>query len=332
MPQAVIEQRRVGRSNLSIGRLGLGCVTFGREIDEPTSRQVLDYAVEKGVTFLDSAEAYGGGNAKAGRQKAYGIDDVREATTEMHSSEKILGRWLRDRKCRDRLVICTKVSSGTQPDNVRKCVGESLERLGIDCIDIYKLHSPNPQVPIAETLGALDEQVRKGRVKAIGGSNFNAAQLRECLDASVKHGYARFEITQPPYSLADRAIEAELLPLCRREQVAVSSYSPLAAGFLAGKYTPDRTKFPKGTRFDISPGHADVYFSDRNFRVVEHLRRKAAEMNMPMVRLAMAWVIANPDVTCVLFGARNTGQIDNALEALRMGISPQLYQEMSAWG
>ena len=108
-------------------------------------------------------------------------------------------------------------------------------------------------------------------------------------------------------------------------------YSPLAAGFLTGKYTPDRSQFPKGARFDLSPGHADIYFNDHNFRVVEHLRKKAEEMGLPMVRLAMAWAMTHPDVTATLIGARTTAHIDNALLAAEMGLAPELRKTMSSW-
>ncbi len=333
MPQTTLEQRPIGRTDLTTSVIGLGCVTFGREIDEEQSFGILDYAVENGITFLDTAEAYGGGNSQVGRKATYGVDDQREVSTEMASSEKIIGRWLKKRGNRGPLVICSKVSSGASPDNIRKQVDASLEHLGVDCIDVYKIHSPDDQVPIAESLDALNEQINAGKIKVIGGSNYNAAQLRESLDTSASKGYARFEITQPPYSLADRSFESEELPLCAREQVAVTSYSPLAAGFMSGKYTftEDRHSFPKGTRFDISPGHADIYFNDHNFRMLDLLRAKADELGVPMVRLAMAWVMANPAVTAVLVGARKFEHIDNALLACDMKIEQGLRDEMSAW-
>ena len=322
-------QKTVGRTDLAITSIGLGCVTFGREIDEDTSTLVLDYALEKGITFFDTAEGYGGGNSQESR-RATGIDDQREVTTEMSSSEQILGRWLKKRGCGDQIVLCTKVSSGNRPDNIRKQVAASLDRLGVTCIDIYKLHKWEDDVPIDETLDALNEQVQAGAIKVIGCSNFSVEHLQASLDAG-RDGQSRFEITQPPYNLADRSAEAHMFDLCRREQIAVTPYSPLAAGFLAGKYTPDRSQFPKGTRFDIAPAHADVYFSDRNFRIVEQLREKAKALDIPMVRLAMAWAMAHPDITAVLVGARKREHIDNALSAAEMGLDASLRDEMSAW-
>ncbi|MAE65660.1 MAG: hypothetical protein CMJ18_15435 [Phycisphaeraceae bacterium] len=328
-----MEQRSIGRTDLVTSRIGMGCVTFGREIDETTSFRILDHAVGQGITFLDSSEAYGGGNSQAGRRSLYDVDDQREVTTEMHSSEMILGRWLRRTGAGSDLVICTKVASGATPDNIRRQVQASLDRLGVDRIDVYKIHNPDPNVPIAESLDALNGEVEAGRITAIGCSNVSADQMAEALEASRSHGFARFEITQPPYSLADRRAEDGLLDLCAREEIAVTAYSPLAAGFLAGKYAPtnDRQHFPKGSRFDISPAHADVYFSDHNFEVVDRLRRKAEELDQPMVRLAMAWALTQPQVTAVLVGARKLDHVDNAIEALEMGMDESLREEMSAW-
>jgi aryl-alcohol dehydrogenase-like predicted oxidoreductase len=259
------------------------------------------------------------------------VDDVRETSDIMGSSEIIIGKWMKTRGCRDEVLICSKVSSGNRPENIARALRVSLERLQVDCVDIYELHSPDETVPIAESLAALDEEVRAGRIGTVGCSNFNAAQLREALDASARDGCARFEVVQPPYNLADPGAQDELFPLCRREEVAITSYSPLAAGFLAGKYTPDRNAFPEGSRFDVIPGHADIYFNDRNFRNVERLRALADTRGLPMVRMAMAWAMGHPDITSVLVGARHTGHLDNAIAALALTADTELRDEMSSW-
>ena len=326
-----MEHRKLGRTDTSISFIGLGCVTFGREIDEEGSVAILDYAVENGLDWLDTAEAYGGGNARTYRREVLKVDDVRETSDVMGSSEIIIGKWMKARGCRDDVVICSKVSSGNKPENIARALQVSLERLQVDCVDIYELHSPDETVPIDESLAVLDEAVAAGSVKTVGCSNFNAAQLQEALDAAARHGYTRFEVVQPPYNLADPGAQDELFPLCRREEVGVTSYSPLAAGFLAGKYTPDRNAFPRGSRFDVIPGHADIYFNDRNFRNVERLRARADSRGLPMVRMAMAWAMGHPDITSVIVGARHTGHLDNAFEALALREDGELREEMSGW-
>ncbi len=326
-----MEHRKLGRTGMSLSFIGLGCVTFGREIDEDTSTAMLDYAVEKGMNWLDTAEAYGGGNARSYRRDVLKVDDIRETSDIMGSSEIIIGNWMKARGCRDDVLICSKVSSGNKPDNIARALQDSLDRLQVDSVDLYELHSPDEKVPIGESLAALDEQVSAGRIRNVGCSNFSASQLGEALDASAERGYARFEAIQPPYNLADPGAQDELLPLCRREEVGVTTYSPLAAGFLAGKYTPDRNAFPKGSRFDVIPGHADIYFNDRNFRNVDRLRALADTLGLPMVRLAMAWVMGHPDITSVIVGARNTGHIDNAMDALALGMDTGLRDDMSSW-
>ena len=304
-----MEQRPLGTTGRTVSAVGLGTVTFGREIDEDTSFKVMDHAFEKGINFFDTAEGYASGG-----------------------SESIVGRWMRQRGVRDDIVLCTKVGSGGGADNVAGALGRSLERLDTGHVDIYKMHGPDPDTPIAETLAAMTAQVDAGKVKAIGCSNYSADQLREALDASAAGGHRRFEVLQPPYSLAHRDAEEELFPLCRREQIGVTSFSPLGAGFLAGKYTADRATIPPGSRFDVIPGHIDIYFSDRNFQIVELLRAKAEELGMPMVSLAMAYAVTQPDITSVLVGARTTAHIDNALAAYESGLDPELRAEMSAWG
>lgn len=326
-----MEHRKLGRTDTSISFIGLGCVTFGREIDEDASVAILDDAVERGIDWLDTAEAYGGGNARTYRRDVLKVDDVRETSDIMGSSEIIIGKWMKARGCRDDVVICSKVSSGNRPENIARALRVSLERLQVDCVDIYELHSPDETVLITESLAALDEEVRAGRIGTVGCSNFNAAQLREALDASAREGYARFEVVQPPYNLADPGAQDELFPLCRREEVGITSYSPLAAGFLAGKYTPDRNAFPQGSRFDVIPGHADIYFNDRNFRNVERLRALADTRGLPMVRVAMAWSMGHPDITSVLVGARHAGHLDNAFDALALKADRELRDEMSSW-
>jgi aryl-alcohol dehydrogenase-like predicted oxidoreductase len=327
-----LEQKPLGRTGKMIPVIALGCVTFGREIDEDDSYRVMDYAVEKGLTMFDTAEAYGGGQSRLTRKQTLDIDDRREKTGEMHSSERIVGRWMRKRGSRDDITLITKFYTGGGAENVHRALEASLDRLGTDHVEIYKLHRPFPDVPVDETLGALAEEVEAGRAGVIGCSQHSAAQLREALDVSAARGYPRYEIVQPGYNLATHDDDQDLLPLCIKEELSVTPFSPMAAGFLTGKYTPDRADIPEGTRFHIMPAHADIYFNDRNFRIVDRLREKAVELGIPMARLAMAWTMTHPAITAVLVGAREPAHIDNALAAYEMGLDPALRAEMSTWG
>lgn len=327
-----LERRPLGRTGRTIPVLALGCVTFGREIGEEDSYRVMDYAIEKGLNFFDTAEGYGGGNSRTVRRDSLGIDDEREKTGEMHSSEMVVGRWLRKTGVRNDITLMTKFNSGGTAENVHRALRDSLERLGTDHVDIYKLHRPYPETPMDETLGALAEEVSEGRAEVIGCSQHSGDQLREALEISRTRGWPRFEITQPGYNLGMRDDENDMLPFCIKEGIAVTPFSPIGAGFFTGKYTPNRADIPKGTRFDIMPQHANIYFNDRNFRIVDRLRSKAAELGVPMTRLAMAWTMSNPAITTILVGAREPAHIDNALEAYKMGMDEDLRAEMSAWG
>ena len=315
-----LEQRPIGNSGVNISAIGLGCVTFGREIDQDTAFTIMDYALEKGITFFDTAEGYASGEMP---------------------SETVLGNWMKSRGTRDEITICTKVSIDGTAKGVAHAAQQSQERLGTDHVEIYKAHNTFPAVSREELLESLNGLVTSGFTKVIGGSNYKTEQLKEVLAVSDANGWARFQIMQPPYSMARSLHEGhtdrpeaheQLFPLCVEEGVAITPYSPLGAGFLAGKYTPDRAQFPQGTRFDVMPGHADIYFNATNFAMVEKLRAKAEETGMPMVKLAMAWAMYNTMVTSVLAGARRPDHLDNAIEAFEMALSDELYDEMSSWG
>lgn len=327
-----MEQRPLGSTGLTVSHIGLGSATFGREINQDEAFRILDYAVEHGVTLLDTAEGYGGGQAREYRKKHLGVDDTREVSHEMYSSEKIIGRWLTSRNCRKDVVLMTKVSTNHTREHVREALTASLERLQTDYTDIYLYHSYDEGTPVDEAVAAMNEVVRSGHVRVGGCSNYSGEQLTAAVEYAERNGMARFGALENSYSLAAREIETDAMPVCRKFGVGVVAYSPLGAGFLAGKYTPDRTALPKGTRFDVIPGHVDVYFSDRNFRVVEQLHAMAARVNVPPLRLAMGWVLQSPDVANVLIGARTTAHIDNALEAKSMEFPTHWMEEMNAFG
>lgn len=322
-----LQRTSIGTNGVTIPRIGLGCATFGREVDEAQSFRLLDYAFERGITLLDTAEAYGGGQARQYRRQYLGIEDVREATGEMHSSEKIIGRWLASRNLRKDIVLQTKVTSCFTP--VSEALDRSLERLQTDYVDIYLLHKYAPETPLDVSVLAMDAVVRAQKARSIGCSNFTANQLHAYIKYARENDLARFEVVQSVYNLARREIELDLIPLCKQEHIAITSYSPLGAGFLAGKYQID-APLPKGSRFDVIPGHVDEYFNARSFNLVGSLRELSDRSGISMTRLAMSWVFSNQAVQCVLIGARTTAHIDNAIQSLE-GLPGLLLDEMDKW-
>jgi aryl-alcohol dehydrogenase-like predicted oxidoreductase len=313
----------LGSTGLSVPRISLGCVTFGREIDQEQSFRIMDYAVEHGITLFDTAEAYGPAEARESRRKLTGVADDRGAKAESHASERIIGRWLKSRNCRKGVILQTKVSPPLTAEHIPEALTGSLERLQTDCVDIYMFHNSDSQTPMHQSLGAMAAMRSAGKIRFVGASNFSAEQLREAM--------GQVEAVQLIYNLAIRGIEADLLPLCRQQDVGVQTYSPLGAGFLTGKYTAGMQKLPEGSRFDLKPGHARIYFSEKNFRIVDRLRGMSQRTGLPMARLAMGWVLHRADVATVLVGARTTEHLHNALEAMEMEMAGEWVQEMDEW-
>jgi 1-deoxyxylulose-5-phosphate synthase len=318
---------QIGATTFYTGKLGLGCVTFGREIDEEESYRIMDNALENGITLFDTAESYGGGESRLYRRERMGTDDIREATGELHSSEKVIGRWLKRTGCRNQIILQTKISSKFTRSGVARSIEASLERLQTDSIDFYLLHRFESAVPLEETLDPIAAAIHRRKIAAMGCSNFNLDQLRQAWEVARRFGI-RMEMAQPLYNLVAREIEGDFLAFCKSERIAVVPYSPLGAGFLSGKYVSGQA-FPKGSRFDVKPGHADIYFSERNFRILARLDALSQRTGIPMVRLAMGWVLRNQDLTAVLVGARSTAHLDNGLEALRLEFPAEWAAELT---
>lgn len=269
----------------------MGCVTFGREIDAQTSLLIMDHAFERGITLFDTAEAYGQG-----------------------ASETVLGEWLRSRNLRDQIVLASKITGTLTRQRILSSADASLKRLQTDRIDLLQTHVWDDSTPLEETLEALTTLVRQGKVRHVGCSNYSAPQLSAALALSDQAGLSRMVSVQPPYNLIQRETESDLLPLCNSENIGVISYSPLAAGFLTGKYRPGEA-VPQGTRFDVIPGHQDIYFTKHGYQVLEHLDAQFKDTGTPHVQQALSWVLQQPGITSVLIGARNVSHVAQALAA-----------------
>jgi aryl-alcohol dehydrogenase-like predicted oxidoreductase len=284
-----MEYRRLGQSDLSVSSIGMGCVTFGREVDPQSSLVIMDHAFEQGITLFDTAEAYAQG-----------------------ASERVVGEWMKTRQARDKCVLATKISGQLTRHRIVASAEASLKRLQTDRIDLLQTHVWDESTPLEETLRALTTLVQQGKVRHIGCSNYSATQLTTALALSNTAGVSRLVSVQPPYNLVQRNIEADLLPLCAAENIGVISYSPLAAGFLTGKYRQGAA-IPSGTRFDVIPGHQDIYFTAHGYQVLEKLDAESQATGQSHVQLALSWVLDQPGITSVLIGARNIDQIDQAI-------------------
>lgn len=302
-----MDYRQLGRSALKVSAIGLGAVTFSREIDEATAFTIMDHAVERGINLFDTAEAYNKGG-----------------------SETVVGNWLKASGKRDKVVLATKLIPPLTAERIPQAAEASLRRLQTDVIDLYQIHAFDKNTALDESLAALGKLVEQGKVRYLGCSNFAAWQLCKALWRADRHGWPRLESVQPNYNLAIRDIEAELLPLCADQEIGVISYSPLGAGFLSGKYSKSWTA-PKGTRFDIIPDHWEIYENPTSMNRMEQLRAKAAATGRSMVQLALAWVLGQPGITSTLIGSRNTAQIDQAFDAASAGLSAELRAEFNSW-
>jgi len=277
--------RSLGVGGPEVSVVGLGCNNFGRRNDEPAARAVVDAALDVGVTLFDTADVYGDGD-----------------------SERFLGAALGTR--RDDVVVATKFGGrmegrgGGSAAHVRRAVEASLERLGTDRIDLYQYHSPDGVTPIEETLAALDELVRAGKVRYVGSSNFSPEQVDEADRIARERGWARFVSAQNEYSLLNREAEAELLPTCERLGIGVLPYFPLASGLLTGKYRRGEPP-PEGTRLAGNPGR----LTDEAFDRVEALEHYASERGRTLLEVAIGVLAARPPVASVIAGATKPEQV-----------------------
>ena len=274
---------------MTTARIGLGCVTFGREIDEAASFALMDHAVAGGVRMFDTAAAYGGG-----------------------ASERIVGRWLASRRP-ENITIATKMLPPYSREHIERSIDESLERLGLRQLDWFYLHQWHSDAASTETLSALDALVRSGKVRALGLSNVTTGQLADALNAQRANSFARFSLVQNNHNLAVRDVTEPLRRLCAANNIAIVTYSPLGAGFLTGKHRPG---VQSGSRFDLIPGHQAVYFHEHCHRRLARLEAAARRAGIPQARLALAWALHQPGIGHVLIGGRTPEHLAQAFAAL----------------
>lgn len=310
-----MEYVRLGASGLKVSRVCLGTMTFGREADEETSFKLMDRFAERGGIFLDTADAYSTG-----------------------ASEEIVGRWMKKRDNRDDVVLATKVygTMGPGPNDgglsrlhIQRGCEASLARLQTDVIDLYQIHRWDPNVPVEETLDALDGLVRAGKVRYVGCSNLAGWQLSKFLYAADALGLARFISLQPIYNALNRGIEMEVLPVCEDQGLGVITYNPLAGGMLTGKYRRGEP-MPSGARLEAFSTYYDRYYTDTALDVVDGFIRAARERGVTPAQLALAWVLGDPRVSCPIVGARNVEQLDDTLGGLEIALTPEERAEIPA--
>src|SRR5947209_4928519 len=297
-----MEYRLLPHTDLKVSRVSFGTMTLGSQADEASAARMVDQCLDAGINFFDTANMYNKGK-----------------------SEEMLGKILAGR--RQSLVLASKVrhKMGEAPDDVglsraaiRKAAEASLRRLRTDYLDVYYLHQPDYDVPIEETLEAMNELVRAGKVRYLAVSNYAAWQVSEILWISEKNGFKPPYISQPMYNLLARGIEEEYLPFAKRFGVAVVPYNPLAGGLLTGKHSQDKAP-PPGSRFDGSPLYRGRYWHEDYFAAVEELRGIARDAGMTLVELSLRWLLSRPQVDSVILGASCPEQLDENLKASEGG-------------
>ncbi|MGW8319211.1 MAG: aldo/keto reductase [Candidatus Promineifilaceae bacterium] len=320
-----MEYRRLGRTGLKVSAICLGTMQFGWTADEEASWAVMDQAIDLGCNFFDTADVYSAwvGDNKGGE------------------SETIIGNWLKaGRVNRDELVIATKVrgkmgpgpnDEGLSRQHIFQAVDASLQRLQTDYIDLYQVHYPDEETPLEETLQALSDLVRAGKVRYLGCSNYPAWLLAKTLWLSDKFGLNRFDSLQPHYNLVHRAeFERELQPLCLDQGIGVIPYSPLAAGFLTGKYR-------RGEQMPDSARAGRVrqrYMSEQGFDAVDQLEATAQAHQATPAQVAIAWVLANPAVSAAIVGANTPEQLLDSARGVEVVLSAEekaSLDQVTAW-
>jgi aryl-alcohol dehydrogenase-like predicted oxidoreductase len=322
-----MDHRRLGRTGLKVSRVGLGCGNFGGIGSDPRfygqgesekeAFALMDRALDVGINFFDTADAYGGGR-----------------------SESFIGRWLKtkDASVADRVLLSSKAFNpvgdgpndrGLSRRHLKRQVERSLKRLGVERLDMFLIHEPDPETPIEETLRALDDLARAGKIHYIGASNVEAWRLAKALGVSERNGYLRFEWVQNGYSLLDRSAERDVLALAAEEDLGFTPFSPLAGGWLTGKYSSTE-RFPAGSRMTLRPEPYAHLRSEIVLGALAAFSERARARGVSMAALAIAWVLSHPRTTAAIVGPRRPEQLDPAVEALSIRLSETERNELAS--
>ena len=302
-----MRQKSLGRTGLQVGEIGLGTMMFGEKTGEPEAAAIVHSALDQGANLIDVADVYAGGE-----------------------SERIVGQALRKR--RTQAVLATKggrptdLGRGLSGEYLRRAVEASLQRLGTDFIDLYQVHLPDEETPLEDTLGALTDLVREGKIRFIGCSNFPAWLLCKSLWLADVRKLVRFETVQPRYNLFHREPEAELFPLCLDQGLGVLAYSPLGGGILTGKYLES---IPEGSRAWQNPAWQRARLTPSALAAARRVSAVARRIGRPAAAVALRWVVQRPAVTCALVGPRTPEQWAEALEAADWTLPVEAYAQLA---
>ncbi|MBI4427687.1 MAG: aldo/keto reductase [Ignavibacteriales bacterium] len=304
-----MEYRNLGRTGVQVSRLCLGCMMFGWKTSEEDSFKVIDRALDAGINFLDTANIYGRG-----------------------SSEEVVGKALKRNGKRDRIVLATKVhfrmddkdpnAYGNSRRHIIEQCEQSLKRLQTDRIDLYQIHRPMSEIPIDETLRALDDLVRSGKVRYLGTTTFGAWQIVESLWVSKELGLNRFVTDQPPYNILDRRIERELIPAAQSYGLGLIPWSPLAAGFLTGKYRKGEAR-PADARLQQENEWYNRHFTDEAFNLAEQIVEYAKKKGCTPSQFALSWCLHQKGITSPIIGPRTMDQFEDNLRALEISLTDE---------
>lgn len=305
-----MQTRTLGHSGLTVSVVGLGCNNFGGRLDQAGTTAVVRRALDAGITLFDTADIYGNRGG----------------------SEETLGRALGAERAN--IVLASKFGmdmgdgrKGARPAYIREALHASLRRLGTDHLDLYQLHTPDPQTPIEDTLGTLNDLVQEGLVRAIGVSNMPAADVRAADALARQHGWAHFTSCQDEHSLLVRDVETDLIPAMRDLNLGLLPYFPLASGLLTGKYRAG-ADLPAGARITGSQGAQDRYLTERNWAVVEDLRAFAGGRGHTLLDLAFSWLLSFDVTSSVIAGATKPEQIDANVGAASWILTPEELAEV----